>query len=233
MISVRLCIYHFKRKYWLIPCFAAIYFILIFLQAHPEFSFYHQTAEEFPSLLVALLSALILTSDTENEFAKCYGVPFTRLGFAQFLPHFVYPLAISLAAVPLYWNLFTAGALHDYPLPIPEYKVLFFSLFVTFFLVSAFTLFVRVAIRNMYVTFFAFLIAFSPFYTLHNNLLLKKVPITMAKYDIWITGLLYSENYALTAEMWLTNRLAFLGIAVLFFVGSLVLLRQKNYENIR
>ena len=55
----------------------------------------------------------------------------------------------------------------------------------------------------------------------------------MAKYDIWVTGLLYSENYALTAEIWLKNRLSFLGVAVLFFVGALILLRQKNYENIR
>jgi len=230
---MRLTVYHAKRKLWILVAFCAFYLALVFLQGHPEFSFWHQTAEQFPSLLVALLSALILTSDTENEFAKCYGVSFTRLGFAHFLPHILYPLIIAGLAIPLYWILWQVGALHDYPLPIPDYKVLFFSLFVTFFLVSAFTLFVRVAIRNMYVTFFAFLIAFSPFYQLHNNLLLKKLPISMAKYDIWITGLLYSEKYEVTAEMWLTNRLAFLGIAVLFFIGSLVLLRQKNYENIR
>ena len=230
---MRLAVYHAKRKLWILGSFSAFYLVLVFLQGHEEFSFWHQTAEQFPSLLVALLSALILSSDTENEFAKCYGVSFTRLGFAHFLPHILYPLVIAALAVPLYWILWQAGALHDYPLPIPDYKTLFFSLFVTFFLVSSFTLFVRVAIRNMYATFFVFLIAFSPFYNLHQNLLLKKLPITMAKYDIWVTGLLYSEKYALTAEIWLKNRLSFLGVAVLFFVGALILLRQKNYENIR
>lgn len=230
---MRLYAYHAYRKLWIFPAVGAMYVLLIFLQGHDSFGFWHQTAEQFPSLLVALLSALILTSDTENEFAKCYGVPFTRLGFAQFLPHLVYPLLISLAAVPLYWVLWKAGALHEYSLPMPDYMTLFFSLFVTFFLVSAFTLFVRVAIRNMYVTFFAFLIAFSPCYNLHNNLLLKKLPITMAKYDIWITGLLYSEKYALTDEMWLTNRFSFLALAVVFTVAAYLVLRQRNYENIR
>ena len=230
---MRLTVYHAKRKLWILGAFSAFYLVLVFLQGHDTFGFWHQTAEQFPSLLVALLSALILSSDTENEFAKCYGVSFTRLGFAHFLPHILYPLVIAVLAVPLYWILWHTGALHEYSLPMPDYKTLFFSLFVTFFLVSAFTLFVRVAIRNMYVTFFAFLIAFSPFYNLHQNLLLKKLPITMAKYDIWVTGLLYSEKYALTAEIWLKNRLSFLGAAVLFFVGALILLRQKNYENIR
>ena len=230
---MRLYAYHAYRKLWIFPAVGAMYVLLIFLQGHDTFGFWHQTAEQFPSLLVALLSALILTSDTENEFAKCYGVPFTRLGFAQFLPHLVYPLLISLVAVPLYWILFSMGALHDYQLPIPEYTVLFFSLFVTFFLVSAFTLLVRVLIRNTYVTFSAFLIAFSPCYNLHNNLLLKKLPITMAKYDIWITGLLYSEKYALTDEMWLTNRLSFLALAVVFTAAAYLILRQRNYENIR
>lgn len=85
----------------------------------------------------------------------------------------------------------------------------------------------------MYVTLGGFLIVFTPFHALHNNLLLKKVPISDAKYDIWITGLLYSEKYEITSETWLINRLSFLGIALLFFIVALILLKQKNYENIR
>lgn len=229
---MKLLVYHARRKLWIFGVFGAIYLILVFLQAHDSFSFYHQTAEEYPCLIAALLCALILTSDTENEFARCYGVSFVKLGFSQFLPHLVYPLVMAFLAVPLYWGLYGAGALHGYPIPIPEYFVLFFSLFVTFFLVSAFTLFVRVAIRSVYATFGAFLIAFSPFHYLHQNLLNKRVPITKANCDIWITGLLYSDKYDVPAEMWLTNRLVFFGVAVLFIIGAVILLKQKNYKNI-
>lgn len=228
-----LFMYHARRKLWLFGVFGAAYLALVFLQGHDAFSFYHQTAEEFPSLIAALLCALILTSDTENEFAKCHGVSFVRLGFSQFLPHIVYPLVIAFLSVPLYWELYGAGKLHGYSLPMPEYLILLFSLFVTFFLVSVFTLFVRVAIRNVYATFGAFLIAFSPFHNLHTNLITKRLPIAMAKYDIWITGLLYSDKYDVSMEMWLANRLVFFGIAILLMIGAVILLKQKNYENIR
>ena len=229
---MKLFVYHAKRKLWIFGVFCALYLVLLFLQGHDSFAFYHQTAEEYPCLVAALLCSLILTSDTENEFARCYGVSFVKLGFSQFLPHLFYPLAMALLAVPVYWGLYSEGILHGYPLPSPEFFSLFFSIFVTFFLVSAFTLFVRVAIRSVYATFGAFLIAFSPFHYLHQNLLNKRVPITQAKYDIWITGLLYSDQYTLTQGTWLTNRLFFLGTAVLFIIGAIVLLKQKNYKNI-
>ena len=230
---MRLYIYHAYRKLWLFPLIGAFYLLLIFIQGHDSFGFYHQVTEEYPSLLIALLAAFVLTSDTENEFAKCYGISFVKLGITHWLPHFIFPLILAVSVCPIYWLLYTTGRMHEYSLPQPQYGLLIFSLFVTFFLVTSFTLFIRILLRNMYVTLGGFLIAFTPFHTLHDNLLQKRISISMAKYDVWITGLLYNEKYDVTPEMWLTNRLVFLGVAVLFFIGSLVLLKQKNYENIR
>lgn len=230
---MKLFLYHAKQKIWLFIGFVIPYFLLLFLQNPDGFGFYHQITEEYPSLLIALLSAFVLTSDTEIEFAKCYGISFAKLGFAHWLPNFIYPFIIAIVTCLIYWELHTAALLHDGSVLQPQYGVMMFSLFVTFLIVTSFTLFIRVLIRNMYATLGAFLIAFTPFHTLHANLLMKKIPISMAKYDIWITGLLYSDAYDVSMETWLRNRFACLGIAILFMIMAFLLLKQKNYENIR
>lgn len=231
---MRLFTYYGRRKLWMFPIILFVYLILMFFQAHGEFSFFHQCAEQYPSLLVALLSSFVLTSDTENEFAKCYGVKFTNLAFSQWMPHFFYPLLIAFWACPFYFILYKQGWLHGYFLPVNDisYGTILFSLFVTFFLVSSFSLLVRVLLRNIYGTFGAVLITFSPFYLLHNNLILRKVPMEMAKYDIWITGLLYSDLYSISMDQWIRNRFICLIIAICFVFSSFLILRQKNYKNI-
>ena len=231
---MRLFTYYARRKLWVFPIILGVYCILMFFQAHGEFSFFHQCAEQYPSLLVALLSSFVLTSDTENEFAKCYGVKFTNLAFSQWLPHFLYPLLIAFWACPIYFILYKQGCLHGYFFPVNDisYGTILFSLFVTFFLVSSFSLLVRVLLRNVYGTFGAILITFSPFYLLHNNLILRKIPMEMAKYDIWITGLLYSDLYSISMDQWLRNRFICLIIAICFVFSSFLILRQKNYKNI-
>lgn len=228
---MRLCIYQLKRKLWLFIVFGCAYLVLAFFQGHPEFSFYHQITEQYTSLFVGLLSVFILTSDAENEFANCYGTSFVKLGFSHWFPCFLYPMIIAFLACPLYWLLYEQGILHSYSLPTPNIAVLLFSLFVTFFLSSAFVFFVRVLIRNMYGTLGVLLMIFTPFHTLHNNLLLRKVPMILGKYDIWITGLLYSDKYNLSMNIWWINRCIYLLLGIMFFSTALLILKQKNYRN--
>lgn len=231
---MRLFAYYSRRKIWIFSIIFGVYLILLFFQAHGEFSFFHQCLEQYPSLLVALLASFILVSDTENEFAKCYGIKFTNLALSQWMPHFLYPFLIACFSCPIYFEFYKRGLLHDYLLPINNinYGIILFSLFVTFLLVSSFSLLVRVLLRNIYGTFGAILIMFSPFYILHNKLLLRQVSMEMAKYDIWITGLLYSDLYNVSMAQWLHNRLFFLIIAICFLFSSFIILKQKNYENI-
>ncbi len=231
---MKLFLFHARRRLWLLAILGGVLLILVFLQPHHSFAFYHESSELYPSLITALLCAFILTSDTENEFARCYGVSFVRLGLAHWMPHFLYPLGALVLSCPVYWALYRAG-LHAGELPweAVSFGVLLFSQLVTILLVSSCALVLRVLVRNMYATLSAFLTVFTPFYTLHGNLVLKKVPMSLAKYDIWITGLLYSEKYDVSMETWLGNRLAFLGVALLLMMTALILLKQKNYQNIR
>lgn len=227
---MNLLVFHCRRRLWLLPLMGGFYIFIVLLQKQSIFSTYHNAAELFPSLVVSLLSAFVLTSNTENEFARCYGVPFTKLGFFQWLPHLIYPLAVALLSVPI-WFFLHGDSLESFGKI--SYAAISFSLFITFLLGTSFILLVRILIRNLYAAIASFLIVFSPLYTFHRNLLLHQIPISYAKYDIWITGLLYSDAYDVSMETWLWNRFACLGIAILFMIMAFLLLKQKNYENIR
>ena len=231
---MRLLGFHLKRKAWLLPLMMLWYLIFVFAQKYEEFSFYHKVSEEFPCMIAALTSAFILGSEAENEFAKGCGVSLFKLSFVQWLPHVVYPFLVATAACPLYWTLYQAGALHRYELPAEavKYEALIFSLLVTLLAAASLVLFVRVLVRNVYFAVGAFTVAFACFFSLHEGLLKKSVPLASMRYDLFLTGLLYSEDYEVSEEVWLTNRLFFLGVAVVLLLATWLLGKQKYYENL-
>lgn len=231
---MKLFAYHFRKKLWLFPAMGIYVIFLVLLDPHMNFFAYHESAETFMSLWVALFSAFVLTSEAETEFTVCYGTPLWQVGFAQWMPHLLYPLFIAFLACPLYWRFHDFGNVGEraFASSAAQYSVLFFSFFVTFFFLSALMFFLRMLWRNLYVSFAAFMVFYFPFYQFHRSLSLGAHPVSFAKYDVWITGFLLEERFGVTREMWLTNRYCYLGIACILAFLSFLLLKQKYYKNI-
>ncbi len=224
---MKLYCYYFHRKRFLLLLMSAVCLVIGVLQRHETFASYHRALELFPSFFAAMFCSFILRSDTENEFARCYGLSFARLGFSQWLPHVIYPLIAAVFCALL------CSSVRDFSREGIRNSVLLCSIFITFLFLCSLMLCLRILLREPYITVGVYSAIFLPLFTFHQNLLLKATSIAYAKYDLWITGLLYSEDYEVSFEAWLVNRVGFLLGALFLLAFSILLMKQKNYENIR
>ena len=226
---MKLFAYHLRKKLWLFPAMGGYVIFAFFLQTRRNFLDYHESAEVFMSLWVALFSALVLTSDAEKEFALCYDVPLWRLGFSQWIPHLLYPFVTAVMSCPLYFLFhgLEEPSERAFSSSYTKYAVLFFSFFVTFFFFSALILFLRVLCGSLYVSFSALALFYYPCYQLQRALFLGNISVSSAKYHVWITGFLWEDRFAVTREMWLINRYAYLVAACVLTFLAFLILKQK------
>lgn len=223
--------YYIYKKRWLILLAWGYVAVLVLPTPYTDFFSYHESFEMYMSFWEGILSACILTSEDETEFARCYGASFPRLAFGQWLPHFLYPLLTAFLSCPLYFafhDLRPQGG-RDFSSLGVRYMTLLFSVFVTFLFLSALMLFLRVVVRNVYVSFAAFFVVYFVFYEFRRLLLQGAYPRQLVACDIWLTGFLFERAFPVTKDMWLGNRFGYLILSIsLLLISYLLLKHQQN-----
>ena len=223
---MKLIFYQFRKRAWTAGVVAGVYLILFVINKVGDFTGFVDLFEVFPSLVVVLVSTFILNNKTENEFAKCYGTKLYKLGLSQYLSNFVYVIAVAVCVNCIFWLINNTAALSD--------EKIWISMFVTFFFFCSFGFLMQAAFMNSYVSLIGVLVLYSPMFTMHINLEKGALPVTDARYDVWITAFLYDKRFGISSEVWWLNRSLYLAAGAVFLIAAVVILTIKNkYKNKR
>ena len=222
--------YHLRKKRWLF-LFMLLYEIFLVLPTpYRDFFSYHLSTEMYFSLWVGLFSALIMTCEAETEFAVCYGASMPKLVFSQWLPHFLYPFLAVIIVLPITTIQSDFGKIGEKAFASSGIRVLVlaFSAFVTFLFLSALMLFLRVIMKNVYASFGGFFTCYFALHEFRRLLIEGKISLSCAKYDLWLTGLIFETRFSVTEKVWLLNRYGYLFAACLLLFFSFFLLRKSE-----
>ena len=210
----------------MIPVTAGVYLALFLISRVANFTGFIDDLETMPSLVTVLLATFVLNNKTENEFAKCYGMPLTKLGLSQFLPNFLYAIVVAVMTNEIFWLIKNTAALSDM-------KILL-SVLTTFFFFCSFGFLMQAAFMNSYASLIGVLLLYSPMFTMHINLEKGALPVTNARYDVWITAFLYDKRFGISSEVWWINRSLYFAAGVVFLIAAVIILTIKNkYGNTR
>ncbi len=224
--------YHLRKKKWLFLFMLLYEFFLVLPTPYRDFFSYHLSAEMYFSLWVGLFSALIMTCEAETEFAVCYGASMSKLVFSQWLAHFLYPFLAALILLPIAALESDFGKIGKKAFASSGTRALalIFSVFVTFLFLSALMLFLRIIMKNIYASFGGFFVCYFAFHEFRRLLVEGKFPLSYAKYDLWLTGLIFETRFSVTEELWLLNRYGYLFAASLLLFISFVLLKRNEIQ---
>ena len=215
-----------KRKLWLLAVSAVLFASVLNVISFSDFAEYVNFIELYTGVLWAFTAAFVLSNETENEFAKCYGMSLGRLCAAQYLPCIVFPV-LSAELMTHFYQIYYRGSIFG----VPEWKTSL-SLVVTYMLVSSAAVLIKVIARNSYAALFGIAVVIAPFLTVHTGLLDHSVSGEKAKYDIWITATLADPKIKTPAADWTVNRIVCFALAVVFIALALLLAGRKNYKNV-
>lgn len=237
--------YTFKRGLLYLPITLVLLFFttgMIFehplLMPYPYQGFIERT-EVAACLLCVPYCSFLLPEKFEIELSLVCGVRTDKLFFTKLIPaatFTVLPLAVFLARYSYtpYEGEIIPGVL---PFSVPENYKLYalFSMFVTLFFFFALFSFLRVVSRNCYIPLILTLFANTYFTDVNEDIRKTSLSVSRALTDPFISDYLIGEvpegcaaAEVLNANVWIHNRLLFLGLAVLLTVLTCVILRREK-----
>jgi len=229
-----------------------VYMMRTFFIEKNAFTFIEITESFFPILLVPLC-AFILYDKTEIELSLVHGTRTAKLFFSKLVPMMVYTALPIIAFLAIFPGGSTVKINYDLVLKdssIQEYIPANFklcialSVLVTLTFFFALFSFIRVITRNCYITMLTGFGVGIGISGIRGVVCSWKVPFTYCMFDPMIDTyfignelpLAYAEKYPDLAGMtniWTYNRLLFVGVSLLlFFITYLVLRHEKLHCSI-
>ncbi len=234
-----------KKQLYLIPIFAGI---LLFscrvwepswlIVPLPYLGFIDFTEYIAPFLIIVPISFL-LYNNYEIELAMTCGVSTVRLVFTKFAAIVVYMLASLYLMIGLYKYLPfepEQGTRIVYPIVVPEhYKIhMLISATVTVLFFASVILFLRVLLRNCYTSIVLGIVIYMAFEGMNESLKKGRVDVRRALFDPFVTNYFVGNEVPNRFKidgmhnLWTYNRLLFLGIAVVLFALTWLLLKRER-----
>lgn len=229
-----------------------VYMMRTFFIEKNAFTFIEITESVFPILLVPLC-AFILYDKTEIELSLVHGTRTAKLFFSKLVPMMVYtalPIIAFLAIFPggstvkINYDLVLKDSTIQEYIPADFKLCIALSVLVTLTFFFALFSFIRVITRNCYITMLTGFGVGIGISGIRGVVCSWKVPFTCCMFDPMIDTyfignelpLAYAEKYPDLAGMtniWTYNRLLFVGVSLLlFFITYLVLRYEKLHCSI-
>ena len=234
-----------KNKYFLFISFIILIAISQVWNAQPLIAAYpHKGFTDYTELLVPFVFIIpisfLLHNNYEIELGLVCGVKTSRLMISKYISLFFYTLLSTILIIVLYkYSEFVPVNNINIPIPIyvPEnYKLyMICSAIVTVSFFSALFLFLRVITNNCYAPVGVGLFIYTFFNQLNSNIHQGHDDIKKSILDPFISNYILGDKvpleYYKIGPIWTYNRLLFLGLAVLMFVGSYLLLRREKLHH--
>lgn len=234
-----------KNKYYL---FLSVILLIVvsrvweaspLIAALPEKGFIDYTELFVPFLLILPISFL-LYDNYEIELGLVCGVKTVKLMMTKFISILLYTLIPMSLLVLLYkYTEFIPNGQTKIRIPIyiPEnYKLyMFCSAFVTVLFFASLFLFIRIITKNCYAPVGLGILVYTIFNTLNTNIHSGYEDIRKCIMDPFLSNYFLGDKvlteYYQVGPLWTYNRLLFLGLGVLMFVGSYLLLRREKLHH--
>lgn len=183
--------------------------------------------------------AFMFNSRYEIELSLVCGVKTTRLFLTRLTFSVLYTIAAMFIILGLYEyipypGMLAAGQVRFYA--PPDYKLyVAVSMVITVLFFTAVTAFLRAVFRNCHLAFFGGIIIHSVCYDINKSIDFGFAPITKSRIDPFMSSYILGDeiprtevSLGLSPNAWTYNRLLFLGLTVVLFVTTYLLLRREN-----
>ncbi len=206
-----------------------------------ETGFVDSTEDVF-ALLLAVFCSFLLPNRYEIELSLTCGYPTSRLAFSRLLPVLVDTLAGAFLTLALYrYTSYNGMNKPHIPIVIPEHMKAYLavSFLVTALFFTALFFFVRVLVRNCYLSVACCLFLERLFSAMGKSVQQGVADITRCRFDPFISVYMISDKLpnALAeqytelsglAHVWTYNRILFFVLALLLFGAAYLVLQREH-----